>query len=93
MCPEDTYVSKCPACFVSLYRPRPGMIQACPASIPIASKYRGPALYHGYVACPYRQGSSVARDRRKRGHWHMGMARRETLPGVTVRPGACYVIT
>jgi len=38
-------------------------------------------------ACPYRQGSSVARDGRKRELMHMGMARRMSLLGVTVRHG------
>ena len=34
----------------------------------------GPALYHGCVGWPYRQGSSVRRDSLGRGLWHMGMA-------------------
>lgn len=47
----------------------------------------GAALYHGYAAWPYRQGSSVARDGCELQLWHMGMARRASLLGVAMRPG------
>ena len=53
----------------------------------------GTALYHGYVACPYRQGLTLTREGRERELMRMGMARRVSLLGVTVRYGACYVIT
>lgn len=44
-------------------------------------------MYHGYVACPYRQGFTLTRDRCERGHWHMGIARRASLLGVAMRLG------
>lgn len=32
----------------------------------------GPAMYHGYVGWPYRQGLTLARDGLARGFGHMG---------------------
>ena len=47
-------------------------------------------MYHAYAACPYRQAARMARDRLKLQLWHMGMARRVSLPGVSVRHGRAW---
>ena len=80
MCDVVTCMSNRSVRFVGLYRPYPRPIYP-------AHKFVGPAMYHGYAARPYRQGSSVARDRRERELGHMGMARRASLLGVAMRPG------
>ena len=50
-------------------------------------------MYHALPAGPYRQGFTLAHDGLERELMRMGMARRARLPGVSVRHGACYVIT
>ena len=45
----------------------------------------GTALYHGYVACPYRQGLTLTREGRERELMRMGMARRVSLLGAWSR--------
>ena len=63
------------------------MVQTGPTSTTRRAQTGGAAMYHGHAACPYRQGSSVARDGYELQLWHMGMARRSSLLGAVMRPG------